>query len=152
MSHPDSSPSRQSQYSLEDLTPADLDDADLNDDPETISHADDDDDDDSANGDEWTDTAAAQVKTQRKRQMILDACRESDIEQLRVLAQESGGFLDDSLRRQAWPILLGPPEQHHLKDTKRGPPWQTLPPHKDEDQVALDVKRAFIYYPRGKYS
>jgi hypothetical protein len=30
------------------------------------------------------------------------------------------------------------------------PDWQTLPTHKDEDQVALDVKRAFIYYPRDR--
>jgi TBC1 domain family member 20 len=28
--------------------------------------------------------------------------------------------------------------------------WQDLPPHKDEDQVDLDVKRSFVYYPRGK--
>jgi hypothetical protein len=28
--------------------------------------------------------------------------------------------------------------------------WQDLPPHKDEDQVDLDVKRSFVYYPQGQ--
>lgn len=26
-------------------------------------------------------------------------------------------------------------------------PWQTLPPHRDEEQVQLDVNRSFVYYP-----
>lgn len=28
-------------------------------------------------------------------------------------------------------------------------PWATLPRHRDEDQVRLDVDRSFIYYPNG---
>ena len=27
--------------------------------------------------------------------------------------------------------------------------WRSLPPHKDEDQVKLDVDRSFVYYPKG---
>lgn len=27
--------------------------------------------------------------------------------------------------------------------------WTTLPRHRDEDQVRLDVDRSFIYYPNG---
>jgi hypothetical protein len=27
--------------------------------------------------------------------------------------------------------------------------WRTLPKHRDEDQVRLDVDRSFIYYPNG---
>lgn len=27
--------------------------------------------------------------------------------------------------------------------------WKELPRHRDEDQVQLDVNRAFIYYPHG---
>jgi hypothetical protein len=26
-------------------------------------------------------------------------------------------------------------------------PWESLPPHRDEEQVQLDVNRAFVYYP-----
>lgn len=29
--------------------------------------------------------------------------------------------------------------------------WKELPRHRDEDQVQLDVNRAFIYYPHGTY-
>lgn len=28
--------------------------------------------------------------------------------------------------------------------------WQSLPRHRDEDQVKLDVNRSFIYYPSSK--
>jgi hypothetical protein len=28
--------------------------------------------------------------------------------------------------------------------------WRSLPRHDDEDQVQLDVNRAFIYYPAGE--
>ena len=27
--------------------------------------------------------------------------------------------------------------------------WHDLPPHKDENQVELDVNRSFIYYPKS---
>lgn len=27
--------------------------------------------------------------------------------------------------------------------------WEKLPPHKDEDQVRLDVDRSFVYYPKS---
>lgn len=29
--------------------------------------------------------------------------------------------------------------------------WKELPPHRDEDQVQLDVNRAFVYYPNGVF-
>ena len=29
------------------------------------------------------------------------------------------------------------------------PSWKELPAHKDEGQVALDVNRAFVYYPKN---
>lgn len=29
--------------------------------------------------------------------------------------------------------------------------WKLLPPHRDEEQVKLDVARAFVYYPNGEY-
>ncbi len=29
--------------------------------------------------------------------------------------------------------------------------WKELPRHRDEDQVQLDVNRAFVYYPNRKF-
>lgn len=29
--------------------------------------------------------------------------------------------------------------------------WEQLEPHRDEDQVQLDVNRSFIYYPNGMF-
>lgn len=48
------------------------------------------------------------------------------------------------------PILLG-----YGRDQRSGnaqtasTTWKSLPRHSDEDQVRLDVDRAFVYYPRG---
>lgn len=43
------------------------------------------------------------------------------------------------------PILLGnsPTDADHTDN------WQGLPVHRDEEQVKLDVHRAFVYYPTG---
>lgn len=43
------------------------------------------------------------------------------------------------------PILLGR-EEH---DGNSGD-WKSLPVHRDEEQVKLDVHRAFVYYPTGE--
>ncbi|KAK0629773.1 rab-GTPase-TBC domain-containing protein [Bombardia bombarda] len=65
-----------------------------------------------------------------KEHAILEACRWRNLGDLRALAESPGGLLTDSLRQQAWPLLLG------------------LPPK--EGQVQLDVDRSFIYYPLHK--
>ena len=48
-------------------------------------------------------------------------------------------------------LLLGFPNSDNdtkLKDEDfHG--WKSLPTHRDEDQVRLDVERSFIYYPNG---
>ena len=31
-----------------------------------------------------------------------------------------------------------------------GPSWRSLPPHREEDQVRLDVNRSFVYYPQNE--
>ena len=36
------------------------------------------------------------------------------------------------------------------KGAEESGPWQSLPRHRDEDQVQLDVDRSFIYYPDSK--
>lgn len=40
------------------------------------------------------------------------------------------------------------PVENELQGASRKA-WETLPRHSDEDQVQLDVDRAFVYYPRG---
>ncbi|KAK1979909.1 GTPase-activating protein gyp10 [Colletotrichum cereale] len=89
---------------------------------------------------------------QRKTGDILEACKWRNIEALKGLAGTRGGFLTDALRRKAWPILLGPTDSESSKDTVAAgkedkDSWKDLPRHRDEEQVALDVNRAFVYYP-----
>ena len=43
------------------------------------------------------------------------------------------------------PILLGC--EGDVGDVDLG--FKELPPHRDEDQVELDVRRSFVYYPEG---
>ncbi|KAH6629444.1 rab-GTPase-TBC domain-containing protein [Boeremia exigua] len=77
-----------------------------------------------------------------KRALVATACAARDVAALVELAASTHGLLSDSLRRTAWPLLLGcadaqPPET----------PWQDLAAHAEEAQVDLDVNRAFVYYP-----
>ncbi|QSZ34020.1 hypothetical protein DSL72_005600 [Monilinia vaccinii-corymbosi] len=82
---------------------------------------------------------------------ILEACKWKDLETIRDLAISKDGLISDDVRRQAWPILLGCDSDHG--DTKGNvTSWKELPKHGDEDQVALDVNRSFIYYPNGQTS
>ena len=94
-----------------------------------------------------------------KEALISAACGDGDLDSLVLLSTGTSGLLTDSLRRTAcrslcraitiwWltstgPLLLGCSEQATTT------PWEKLPPHKDEHQVALDVKRAFCYYPKN---
>ncbi|KAK4100822.1 hypothetical protein N658DRAFT_567180 [Parathielavia hyrcaniae] len=95
------------------------------------------------------DNAPSDAEDKRKN-LILQACRQRDLDALRAIAQSPGGFLTDSVRQQAWPILLGLPPSLDGKSEPDGAvssSWESLPRHPDEDQVQLDVNRAFIYYP-----
>ncbi|KZL79059.1 gtpase-activating protein gyp10 [Colletotrichum incanum] len=89
---------------------------------------------------------------QGKTEDIIEACKWRNIEALKGFAGTRGGFLTDTLRRKAWPILLGLTDSESFKDTvaagkEEKDSWKDLPRHRDEEQVALDVNRAFIYYP-----
>ncbi|KAG4443771.1 hypothetical protein IFR05_000762 [Cadophora sp. M221] len=82
---------------------------------------------------------------------ILEACRWKDVEALRVLAASEGGLVSDEVRQQAWPLLLGCRCQNDDTEQESGSgDWKSLPRHRDEDQVRLDVDRSFIYYPRDQ--
>ncbi|KAM3535133.1 hypothetical protein MY4038_001547 [Beauveria bassiana] len=95
----------------------------------------------------------------QKQDAIRAACHDADVSALQRLAESEGGFLTDSLRQLAWPILLGlpapridaaqdeplPESEHHVDGNSDS--WKELPRHRDEDQVQLDVNRSFVYYP-----
>ncbi|OBT45645.1 hypothetical protein VE00_03577 [Pseudogymnoascus sp. WSF 3629] len=83
----------------------------------------------------------------QKSKHIEEACQWKDTQRLRDLAVSEGGLVSDDIRRRAWPILLGfsPDDTEPIADDQQC--WQKLPRHVDEDQVQLDVNRAFIYYP-----
>ncbi|KAF9784813.1 hypothetical protein IL306_007086 [Fusarium sp. DS 682] len=88
---------------------------------------------------------------------IIEACKWRDISRLRSLAETHGGFLSDTLRRQAWPILLGLDTPSEDKEDlglasaeEHSDEWKQLPRHRFEDQVQLDVNRSFIYYPNNQ--
>ncbi|EXJ95262.1 hypothetical protein A1O1_00382 [Capronia coronata CBS 617.96] len=86
-----------------------------------------------------------------KRKSIEEACVRRDFETLVRLATSTGGLLTDELRRQAWPILLGySPEGEGADGIEASQSWRELPRHVDEDQVQLDVARAFVYYPKDE--
>ncbi|KAF2010469.1 hypothetical protein BU24DRAFT_467104 [Aaosphaeria arxii CBS 175.79] len=78
-----------------------------------------------------------------KAELIRAACETRDIRSLIELANSADGLLADSLRRTAWPILLGCPTEQTESES-----WRSLPPHREEEQVAKDVNRAFVHYPK----
>ncbi|EFX05625.1 tbc domain protein [Grosmannia clavigera kw1407] len=93
-------------------------------------------------------------------QQIRSACIHGDLAELQSLAASEGGLLTDELRQVAWPVLLGlPVDGDGRVDEKAAAAkagmavdegdasWQNLPAHRDEEQVQLDVNRAFVYYP-----
>ncbi|KAH8889786.1 hypothetical protein GQ53DRAFT_651850 [Thozetella sp. PMI_491] len=88
-----------------------------------------------------------------KERQILEACKWRHLDKLRALAETSGGFLNDDIRQQAWPVLLGLASSDFDQEgaaedvASNGSSWKELPRHRDEDQVRLDVDRAFVYYP-----
>ncbi|XXG99281.1 eukaryotic translation initiation factor 5B [Hypoxylon texense] len=101
-----------------------------------------------AGADQNAEDASASLA--RKQARILDACRRRDIDDLQVLAISNGGFLSDTIRSQAWPILLGcRVDERGEQKEEASDSWTGLPRHRDEDQVKLDVDRSFVYYPSG---
>ncbi|KAI9736041.1 MAG: hypothetical protein M1818_006217 [Claussenomyces sp. TS43310] len=87
-----------------------------------------------------------------KRAKILETCRWKDVDQLRALSVSDAGLISDELRRQAWPVLLGCADGSWptAGEDEKAASWQSLPRHRDEDQVRLDVDRSFIYYPNDQ--
>ncbi|KAF2870673.1 rab-GTPase-TBC domain-containing protein [Massariosphaeria phaeospora] len=85
-----------------------------------------------------------QTAIDAKTAAITSACETRDLDTLASLATSSRGLINDSLRRAAWPVLLG-----CFREPLAEASWRHLPLHPDEAQVALDVNRAFVYYPKN---
>lgn len=96
----------------------------------------------------------------------LTLCKDSlNLSDLIALATSEHGLVNDEVRRKvcmfmvfaemekkiSWlrkrtgPIILG----FKGEDSDIPRSWRSLPRHKDEDQVQLDVNRSFIYYPQS---
>ncbi|KAL4975090.1 rab-GTPase-TBC domain-containing protein [Aspergillus desertorum] len=83
------------------------------------------------------------ARINEKAEAIRTACNLRDIDALVSHATSEGGFLRDELRQLVWPILLQSDKDTQIKLS----PGSGLPPHRDEEQVQLDVNRSFVYYP-----
>ncbi|KAL4997334.1 rab-GTPase-TBC domain-containing protein [Aspergillus recurvatus] len=83
------------------------------------------------------------ARVNKKAEAIRTACDLHDIDALVSHATSEGGFLRDELRQLAWPILLQSDKDTHNTLS----PESVLPPHRDEEQIQLDVNRSFVYYP-----
>ncbi|KAJ8604870.1 hypothetical protein MRB53_041646 [Persea americana] len=84
------------------------------------------------------------LREPEKRIALGAALDRRDLGTLIDLAATPGGFIDDEIRRRAWPMLLGRKDEEPNDYT-----WQALPRHRDEAQVTLDCDRSFVYYPKG---
>ncbi|KAI8984285.1 rab-GTPase-TBC domain-containing protein [Mycotypha africana] len=75
---------------------------------------------------------------------INEAMRTKNFTLLREIGRKTG-FISDPIRRRVWPFLL------HCTDmeAKRVKEGSHKVPHKDEEQVKLDVLRSFNSYPKN---
>ncbi|KAG6096375.1 hypothetical protein E4U31_005469 [Claviceps sp. LM219 group G6] len=94
---------------------------------------------------------------EKKSDEIREACKWRDVQKLRILAESTDGLLSDELRGLAWPVLMGLfvdtsscSAGSSDGDTDIDRSWERLPRHRDEEQVQLDVDRAFVYYPTDR--
>ncbi|TGJ64326.1 hypothetical protein EYR41_010389 [Orbilia oligospora] len=93
-------------------------------------------------------------------------CDTKKRDEIAALALSEHGLVNDEIRKRAWPILLGydssvikteledakvklEDDKIILQDYLGRVPYTDLPSHRDEEQVALDVNRSFVYYPSG---
>ncbi|KAI8575518.1 hypothetical protein K450DRAFT_303471 [Umbelopsis ramanniana AG] len=76
---------------------------------------------------------------------INEAIRSDDVETLRSIGRDGGGFINNSLRRRVWPVLL----QCNISDDLVKTEDDEHEEHVDEKQVQLDVDRSLNAYPQG---
>jgi hypothetical protein len=85
---------------------------------------------------------AASKRLRAKQADIERAIAQRDVAELRRLAQTEGGLVGSNLRAKAWPILL------NVRDEM--PDYADhIGPHRDVNQVELDIKRSFWRFFAG---
>lgn len=84
-------------------------------------------------------------KRDLKCKAILAAVDKSDVITLKQLAISKEGFINNDLRKLAWPKLLGLTENDRIVR----PSDEILHAHKDYNQVVLDVNRSVKRFPPG---
>ncbi|KAG1078572.1 hypothetical protein G6F42_024201 [Rhizopus arrhizus] len=77
---------------------------------------------------------------------INQALRAENYSLLREIGRETG-FSSDAIRRRVWPFLLHCTDIDQDKATE----GSLDVPHKDEEQVNLDVIRSFNSFPKSKH-
>ncbi|KAI8346074.1 rab-GTPase-TBC domain-containing protein [Mortierella sp. GBAus27b] len=80
------------------------------------------------------------LEKEKRTRLLDEAIITGDIEALRKLSVTGPGFVNDGIRRRAWPLLL----RTHVPRKETEVPSDGTP-HKDEDQVRLDVIRSFTH-------
>ncbi|KAK6507478.1 hypothetical protein TWF481_005909 [Arthrobotrys musiformis] len=112
--------------------------------------------------DQDVDKEAKELKLDKLRAL----CDARERDGIAAMALSKHGLVNDEIRKRAWPILLGydpsiikteleeakvklEDDKIILQDYLGRVPYTELPPHRDEEQVALDVNRSFVYYPSG---
>ncbi|CAD5110873.1 DgyrCDS238 [Dimorphilus gyrociliatus] len=89
--------------------------------------------------------AGNRQKRDLKGKAILEAVDKSDVVTLKQLAISREGFINNDLRKLAWPKLLGLSENDRIER----PSDEVLHAHKDYNQVVLDVNRSVKRFPPG---
>ncbi|GAA5878783.1 hypothetical protein JCM16303_007180 [Sporobolomyces ruberrimus] len=88
-----------------------------------------------------------ETTTSSRAQRIRLMVESGDLERLRAIANEPGGYETDELRRIVWPALLGCDVKG--KQREKTATLDQLSVRDDERQVKLDIARSLINYPRN---
>ncbi|GAA5955403.1 hypothetical protein JCM21900_005364 [Sporobolomyces salmonicolor] len=100
----------------------------------------------------FDDPTSTSTSRKSRRERIEHAVQTKDLEELRRMSSETGGFENSELRRLVWPVLLGCDSKGKKRATTDQSPadlFDSLPARDDERQVRLDVIRSMINYPPG---
>ncbi|OQR75641.1 TBC1 domain family member 20-like [Tropilaelaps mercedesae] len=108
-----------------------------------------------ASGELWNDASGEDLKSRSsfsdspplspKYVKIINAIATLDEEELKFLARDKGGLLDDELRKKAWPILL----RINMETPLRKFTDDELKKHDSFQQVGLDVDRLSKRFPHS---
>ncbi|TPX63789.1 hypothetical protein SpCBS45565_g06364 [Spizellomyces sp. 'palustris'] len=74
-----------------------------------------------------------------KTKLINEAVAAGNLEALRTLAASKGGFVNHSIRRKVWPLLL------HSANKRRETFLESADEQRDASQIALDVNRSLAH-------